>query len=445
MNGTTKSSTNNKPAVSSPLAAYDPEPEVQILFRIITPVTIEEEEGDFVEAGFDGLPQGELEDTIRQFHSVAANADIELRRNLLALRAEHLQKRKRLIEQHRLAMEMSARDVAEGWKAARAAEKERRLNGGKRSTINGYDRRSASTTHTPTLSQTSEMFPGKKSAMKNGNGKKSAMTFDDDPPDFAPDRTASPFATPIDESAPNGQSWGWPSATQTKAPTARMSNGNNLWARDAPTPPPKTTTQSRTTTSSAAQAAWTMKKPTNGKTTTNGRTVHATVEDADSGDEEDEEEEILVDHFGHEPTPAVAPPHTSSSWGWPRNDPNPSLSRGNTPKPPDVRPRAMSNAKSSSLWGDTANGGGGYRASSSFGGGLNGGGSTASDPRFETWRPGAGISSSPGDDVGRGMVDFAMQKLTQARGEVDLESAMRMYTSGVDMNRKRTTASAARR
>lgn len=497
MNGTSKSSNYTKPAVSSPLAqaVHEPEPEIQILYKIITPVTFESEDGDFVEAGFEGLTEGALEDTIRHFHVVAADADIELRKNLLALRAEHLAKRKKLLEQHRMVMERRAREVVDGWKAARAAEKERRLNGARRSTINGYDRRAApplshASSTTPTLSSqqqtmnsNSDMYPGKKGALKNGttNGKKSGVTFGEDLSAFGQERVPSPFATPLEES-----SWGFgspmaPPKMSSTTTTARMSTSSMWGTRDTPSPapgkPPPPMAKSTSSAAQAAQSAWMKKSASTTRSNgTQSRTTHATVEDANSDDddddedeeeeEEEEEEDILVgfgngNSHGHgNGSSSVHGHHTSSSsssTSWGNNYSTSAFSRGTTPKPDPTqsRPRTMSNAKTTSGWGDiTSAAAAGYNRPSAFGssnnnmtsafgiGGGGGGGdqSSSAAARFATWKPGpGGLGTSPpiggGEFVGRSMIDTAMNNLSQNGGsEEELASVLRMASSGFETN-----------
>lgn len=398
-------------------------------------------------------------------------------------------------------MEATARGVVEGWKEARMRDKERRgLNGiiggagGRRSTINGYDRRAGGgpTVISPTLSQTAfsttttaaapDLFPGKKAALKSGaNGKKSTVTFDEEASEYyPPDRGGSPFATPIEEtiSSGPGQRWGWESngsgmgggsggsTTQSKSASAKL-NASNMWARDTPSPvqgKSTTTTTSQTKSAfSSSQAAWMKKTPSTTSTSasasnmrTNGgggsfRSTHATVEDVNSDDDDDDEgeedegeDEILVGRDDSTPAP---PPQMSASWNtWSKHDTtansNSSFSRGATPKP-DVRPRTMSNARTP--WAEAS--GNGYKPSA-FGTSSSAAAAGGGGGQFETWRPGAGISSSPMErsEIGRNMVDMAMQNLSQARGnEDDLVSAMKMYTNAVETSTKRGGTSSGRK
>ncbi|KAI0795511.1 hypothetical protein C8Q75DRAFT_730447 [Abortiporus biennis] len=130
---------SSKPFVSSPLAtsmsAVEPDTDASdsspsspsspysysynsLSYRLIGPVLFEEEGGDFIETPLDGLSEKALEESIRQYHAMAADAEIELRKKLRVV----YEQKKELVRRHHLAMEVRARSIVEGWKSVRDTE-----------------------------------------------------------------------------------------------------------------------------------------------------------------------------------------------------------------------------------------------------------------------------------------------------------------------------------
>ncbi|THH32589.1 hypothetical protein EUX98_g1645 [Antrodiella citrinella] len=120
----------SKPVISSPLASYEPQNSEDSLsssssYRVINPTTIELEAEDHIEAGFEGLSQEDVESSIREFYSRAAEAEIELRRQLYDP-STNPNLIGALLEEFIRGMEVAARGTWEDWKERRDKEMERR-------------------------------------------------------------------------------------------------------------------------------------------------------------------------------------------------------------------------------------------------------------------------------------------------------------------------------
>ncbi|EKM56912.1 uncharacterized protein PHACADRAFT_141917 [Phanerochaete carnosa HHB-10118-sp] len=94
-------------------------------YGYISPVFVEMEDEAFPRV-LDPLPETMVADSIRSFHSAAAEAEIELRRQMIsgALDDSAFEE---LVNTHMSMVEQYARKIVEGWKQERSAEEQRRL------------------------------------------------------------------------------------------------------------------------------------------------------------------------------------------------------------------------------------------------------------------------------------------------------------------------------
>ncbi|KAJ3531526.1 hypothetical protein NM688_g7561 [Phlebia brevispora] len=117
-----KSLNDDASATTIPTETHDGDSSPNYVY--LSPVLMELEEEE--RADLELLSEKTVEAAIKQFHQMAAEADITLRRKLLKENID-AEQHDELLEEHLRTMEQRCRDVVDGWKKAREAEKTKRL------------------------------------------------------------------------------------------------------------------------------------------------------------------------------------------------------------------------------------------------------------------------------------------------------------------------------
>lgn len=342
----------SKPVVSSPLAFHEPEvtPSPN---RLISPTTVELEEDDHVEAGFDGLSADQQAQNIRDFYMAAADAEIEFRTQLFAPGVDNYRKAE-LMEEFRLGMEQYAREVWEGWKGLREKENERQRlvaeaaekEKAKRPLWGAASKRS----QTPVPSPAPAPLPtlNKKQAKKGGKKQVEVV------PEPEPVISLAPTSSQESDDLPMGSDPRSRWAPASGGPTPR---NMNMWSAGTParsSSPAPPAPSSKNPFGAPQNTTWAAKKPSGlGKATVT--------------DEEDEEDEGgMHERIAGERKAAEGLSEMTSPWKWMHGDAAAgSSSRSSTPKP-DAQPRRSGQK------------------------GVPPANKTSGDPRFRTWMPGGG-------------------------------------------------------
>ena len=121
MKTSTKAAEENPPSIS-PISASEDGPSKYVY---LSPVLYELDEESPPELEL--LPEKTAEVSIKEFHQMAAEADIELRRRLIRDKDDmDAQQHDTLLEEHLRTMELRCKAIVDQWKDARKAEKQRR-------------------------------------------------------------------------------------------------------------------------------------------------------------------------------------------------------------------------------------------------------------------------------------------------------------------------------
>ncbi|KAH8083320.1 hypothetical protein BXZ70DRAFT_910664 [Cristinia sonorae] len=415
----------NKPFVSSPLASYNSENPASLPpFRVISPTSIELEDGDYVKAGFEGLSEAELESTIRHFYADVADAEIEFRRQLY-FPGTDAHRRAELLEEFTSGLVETAREVWEKWKQLRekaAEEEERRQRLMAESMKKPLWKNKAQAAATSSFAPSPPPAPAptptpapppsasnKKGAKKGGKNAKVQEVTPEPPAQEETSRLPGGFE---DADASSG---GWNNI---------LSAGRNLWTSGTParssSPAPTKNPFSGSLNGKPSSTPWSAgpKKPSG-----LGR---ATV--ADEEDEEEDDEEAQTERVAGEKRAAENLAQSMASpWKWTNSDTSTPGGRSGTPKPatPAERERRAG-------WG-------GGPASKIPPPSSGGGG--------QFWVPGGGALD---DDPVKSMMAAAMQELGDEEDVGDTFNTMASYTQQARVvtarpdPRKRTVSSSKR-
>ncbi|TCD62720.1 hypothetical protein EIP91_006518 [Steccherinum ochraceum] len=388
-----KSRNGNRPVVSSPLASYvsqASDASSDTPFRLISPTAIELEDGEHVEAGFDGLSQDQLDASIRAFYAKLAEVEIDLRGRLCAPAVSEAE-RAALLAEFTEGMVGFAREVCEDWKERQRLAAERRAAEPKKPLWGAAPAKRSQTPAPPPAPAIPATTANKKPVKKGG--KKQA------------DSVVEPARPSEDASRVPGGFWGEDGADSwSSSPQLRSSS-----------PAPTLTAKKNPFGSVQSTNSWSAPKKPSGL----GK---ATVMDEDDEEDEEEQEERIFE----EKRAAEA---MASPFKWMNADPP----RSNTPKPdPQLRQSAQNMPRTAPSWGtNNAN---------------------KPSPQGQFWVPGSANDNYGGaeEDNPQDIMQAAMRDLRGEEGHEGVFSAMSAYTtqatkfSRQETQRKRTNSTTKR-
>lgn len=427
----------------------------------MSPLLIELECDEFPIAPQDILTDEIVEDSIRQWHQQAAEADIQLRRQLVSM---HWAKRdwEELLGSHVQEMERNARavighlkDVCEEERVKRLKEDKQRRLAGIRNITSGNRRWGPSPPVDPSPPRASSPAPAlakvkspdppiKAQPARKGAAKKHVVTVEDATSSEWEERSSTPSLASSKSKAASKDSTEfdslWANETTAKGAPGLMSN---LWNKNG-------------TPASDAQANNGQRKPANGNPKGPFSTTEAIRKTSTplswDGPHDTKPDRSLWEN-GSRAVTEEEKADTGSSWGansaWNfamnaiAGDKSSAPTKANA-KPPADPP--MNGPKS--FWSSESS----FSRSTSQGPNTNGFGDPIADGRFTPWKP----SRTPEADVDvndptKKMADLAFQHLYQTANPEDeydpsdLHNAMSMYTKAVNSTTRKKPVQAGKR